>query len=346
MTADSTATWTIIDKYRSHCVAQDFYIETVDERHKPEEFLRMELQPQVGSGWLEMRQIREGLNIGTCDYSLHRQIEQQYCEVADTLAFNLLLSGEIEFCVNGEAAQRSVRSNELWFWKSYSNCIRSSQPAGRMIRGVSIELPVATVGAWLDEAPDELARTLEMLLSLPDSLCCRPCCGGANPLVHVLSEHSPIIQTATRLLAAPKDTFFGQLQFESLAIDLLMQLLSGRYSTRDITINYRARQRAKVDAAVDILREEWTTPPTITALARRVGLNECYLKAWFRKQTGMSVGEYVRKLRMENALELIESGRCTVLEAAFTVGYSNPSHFSSAFKRFHGRLPSCFLVTT
>jgi AraC-like DNA-binding protein len=54
----------------------------------------------------------------------------------------------------------------------------------------------------------------------------------------------------------------------------------------------------------------------------------------------------VRKLRMEKALELIESGENSILQVALSVGYSNPSHFSAAFKRFYGRLPSSYLVKT
>ncbi|PIE69533.1 MAG: AraC family transcriptional regulator, partial [Deltaproteobacteria bacterium] len=46
--------------------------------------------------------------------------------------------------------------------------------------------------------------------------------------------------------------------------------------------------------------------------------------------------------RMTKALELIETGY-SVLDTAAFVGYSNHSHFSAAFRKFHGRLPSCYL---
>lgn len=99
-----------------------------------------------------------------------------------------------------------------------------------------------------------------------------------------------------------------------------------------------------VDGLAD--RCEWSNPPTIAGLARRVGLNECYLKAGFRRRTGQPIGENVRNLRMELALELIESGRASILQTALAVGYPNPSHFSAAFKRHHGRLPSSYLART
>lgn len=57
------------------------------------------------------------------------------------------------------------------------------------------------------------------------------------------------------------------------------------------------------------------TPPTISAMARRVGINESYLKNGFRAQVGCTIGEFVRQKRMKKAMELIESGH-SILETA------------------------------
>ncbi len=103
------------------------------------------------------------------------------------------------------------------------------------------------------------------------------------------------------------------------------------------------RIRTAVDEAVDILHREWSDPPNISTLARRVALNECSLKKEFRRQTGMTIGGYIRRQRMTKALEFIETGRYSILETALFVGYSNPSHFSAAFKKFYGHLPSYYL---
>lgn len=43
---------------------------------------------------------------------------------------------------------------------------------------------------------------------------------------------------------------------------------------------------------------------------------------------------------MEKAYLLIRDGSCNVSQAAFTVGYSNISHFSEAFKNYHGISPA------
>ena len=54
----------------------------------------------------------------------------------------------------------------------------------------------------------------------------------------------------------------------------------------------------------------------------------------------MTISQYVRKLRIETAAELIVSGQCNVSEAAVEVGYQSLSHFSKAFQQVKGCLPS------
>ena len=75
-------------------------------------------------------------------------------------------------------------------------------------------------------------------------------------------------------------------------------------------------------------------------LARRVGLNECYLKRHFRQRTGLGIAAFVRQQRMACALALLESGPCAVQDVARHVGYQSLGHFARAFRAAHGCLPS------
>ncbi|WP_161788446.1 helix-turn-helix domain-containing protein [Desulfonatronum thiodismutans] len=304
------------------------------------ERLRLELPQGKGRGWMEMIQIDRGLGVGMCDYLLEAPFESRYNDVSLRLGFHVLLSGGFEFAVPEMDFRENVQGRELWLHKGRVGEIRYMQPAGCVMRGLSIELPSAMVDAWLDGAPGELGRALEAMIQGTHQACGQT--GRVfSPLIQAVPGTSSIVRSASRLLAMPRDTVCDQLRFESLVLELLARILSFDFPSWQGRARSTARRREAVDEAVDILCAEWADPPTISALARRVGLNECYLKAGFRNRTGLSIGEYVRKLRMEHALELIESGKCSILQVALAVGYSNPSHFSAAFKRFHGRLPSC-----
>ncbi|NCC25824.1 MAG: AraC family transcriptional regulator [Deltaproteobacteria bacterium] len=326
--------------YRRYYLSQGLFVESPHASGSGPGQLRLELAAGSGNGWTELVHIDRGLNVGMCDYELFRPVEGDHFSVGGMVCFNLLMSGEFEVVMPENGGREVIRGGELWLCHDFSTCIRYSQPSHRVIRGMSITLPRSMVEAWLGDPNCGMSQSLEIILrnkNLPNA---SPFQGG-RPLSRCPRQTAPLVSTAARLLATKRDTVCGRLHFESLALNLLAQILGLEYPAR---IQEAIRSTPAIDNAIDILRAEWADPPTIAALARRIGLNECYLKAGFRRRTGQSIGEFVRALRMEHAMELIESGRSSILQAAMAVGYSNPSHFSSAFKRHHGRLPSSYLA--
>jgi AraC-like DNA-binding protein len=101
----------------------------------------------------------------------------------------------------------------------------------------------------------------------------------------------------------------------------------------------------QIRAAADHLAQNLEEPPTLAALARRVGLSETTLKRGFHQVFGTTVFGYLRTRRMARAHALLHSGEATVLEAAALVGYSNPSNFAAAFRREFGLNPKAFQLT-
>lgn len=77
--------------------------------------------------------------------------------------------------------------------------------------------------------------------------------------------------------------------------------------------------------------------PELTAVA---GFNSSKLKRDFKRVYGTTIFKYITKLRMETASDLIVNKYLTIAQAAHEVGYSNPQHFTKAFKRTLGYLPS------
>ena len=78
----------------------------------------------------------------------------------------------------------------------------------------------------------------------------------------------------------------------------------------------------------------------LQAIATAVGCSPFYLSRTFSATTGMTISQYVRKLRIERAAELLVTGRYNVSEAAVEVGYQSLIHFSKAFQQVKGCLPS------
>lgn len=78
----------------------------------------------------------------------------------------------------------------------------------------------------------------------------------------------------------------------------------------------------------------------LQGLASAVGCSPFYLSRTFTATTGMTITQFVRKLRIEKAADLLVTGRYNVSEAAIEVGYQSLSHFSKAFQQVKGCLPS------
>jgi len=103
-------------------------------------------------------------------------------------------------------------------------------------------------------------------------------------------------------------------------------------------------ERDKIQEARNILDQHLDQPHTIKELARKVAMNECYLKKGFKTLVGKTIHEYQQELRINKARELLQQEGRSVTDVSNTLGFSSISHFSTVFKRVTGLKP-CELLT-
>jgi AraC-like DNA-binding protein len=87
------------------------------------------------------------------------------------------------------------------------------------------------------------------------------------------------------------------------------------------------------------LAHHWTREE----LSGRLNLSGERLRKLCQESLGMSPMAYVTQLRMQHAASLLASGRYSVTQVAYRVGYENTLAFSTAFKRVTGTTPSSCL---
>ena len=129
---------------------------------------------------------------------------------------------------------------------------------------------------------------------------------------------------------------------EALSTEILLQVI-GEFSNRAMMnrapTGIRPRDVNSIYEARDYLTQHYRNPPKIPELARMVGLNQTKLKAGFREVTKLTIYSYITKCRMERAADLLQNGNYGIAEVAYEVGYDYPANFTSAFKKFYGKLP-------
>lgn len=79
---------------------------------------------------------------------------------------------------------------------------------------------------------------------------------------------------------------------------------------------------------------------TVEELAKEAGLSRSMLHRKLKKLSGMAAGDIITGIRLQRALELLESDAGTVSEIAYRVGFSDPGYFTRVFKRYFNILPN------
>jgi len=126
----------------------------------------------------------------------------------------------------------------------------------------------------------------------------------------------------------------SSLAIEGLALELLVEV--SRNNTRTI----ERRPPAWLSAARDMLHEQFADNFTIESIARAANVHPSHLSRAFRQHLGCTVGDYVRKLRLEFACREILATDVSLTQIAHHAGFHDHSHFSRTFKQMIGLSPS------
>lgn len=101
----------------------------------------------------------------------------------------------------------------------------------------------------------------------------------------------------------------------------------------------RARP-AWLASVLELLHDAGTEPPGLGELAEAVGVDSSHLARVFRREYGVSVGTYLRRLRLDRAAARLARSADPVARIAADEGFADQSHFTRAFRRHTGVTPA------
>lgn len=115
---------------------------------------------------------------------------------------------------------------------------------------------------------------------------------------------------------------------------------------RRITGSYEKAARLKrqdenrpVRIAKKYVEEHYAEPLTIEQVSQAADLSATYLSTIFKKDTGMTCLEYLSKVRMDTAKQLLKETNYTVADICGRVGYSDVRYFTKSFIKYAGLKP-------
>jgi AraC-like DNA-binding protein len=151
------------------------------------------------------------------------------------------------------------------------------------------------------------------------------------------------LAAATRaILAAPFAVRRQPVYAQAKAIELMCLLLNRmeqRTGKSGVAERPGPRHQSRLYEARDLLTRRYAEAITLPAICREVGLNRMALTSGFRELFGMSVHEFLHKVRMERAYELLLQDASSITRVAEDVGYLHSCNFSTAFRAYFGCSP-------
>jgi AraC family transcriptional regulator len=95
-----------------------------------------------------------------------------------------------------------------------------------------------------------------------------------------------------------------------------------------------------LEQARELLHSDFAKPLRLADIAQAVDVHPVHLAQTFRKFYRCTVGDYVRRLRIEYACHELASSESPIVDIALSAGFCDQSHFTRTFKRLTGLVPS------
>ncbi|AEW00569.1 AraC family transcriptional regulator [Niastella koreensis] len=125
-----------------------------------------------------------------------------------------------------------------------------------------------------------------------------------------------------------------QQPFENLLLEVFNRFLKSKKGTGK-------KIPAWAQELKDLIQDHIDTNLSLKELSKDLSINPSYLSREFSKHfNNLSFGEYIRKQRIEKAMELMATPTYSLTEIAYLTGFSDQSHFTRIFKKHNGISPS------
>ncbi|WP_337103365.1 response regulator [Paenibacillus sp. YIM B09110] len=102
----------------------------------------------------------------------------------------------------------------------------------------------------------------------------------------------------------------------------------------------KSRSRYEIRSAVQWIKDHLGEPISLPVIAEQVGLSPHHISKLFREETGSTVNQYITRLRMEKAIELLRHSNKKVYEVAEEVGIPSYRYFTITFRNWTGVSPT------
>ncbi|HEX8619895.1 MAG TPA: AraC family transcriptional regulator [Thermoanaerobaculia bacterium] len=114
------------------------------------------------------------------------------------------------------------------------------------------------------------------------------------------------------------------------------------HAARNAVLLSQPQASPAIRRAYDLLRARYAEPVSLADLAQATGRHPAYIATAFRQSYGETVGDCLRRLRVEHAAQALAHSDLPLAEIALASGFGDQSHLTRVFKRATGLTPAAY----
>jgi AraC-like DNA-binding protein len=267
------------------------------------------------------------VRVDNLDFRVWRGCPQAMVEshIHSDIEINLLLKGEVEYFSGGQFEIMRAGSLHI-FWAGIPHSLTRFRPETEMLW---IVIPLAWFLQWELPKPfvDGLLRGRILSLAQPSTL--------QSEMMRRWSEDFEALKKSGDGAEMQK--------IVALEVEACLRRISRQWKTfshrpgRSTDVGGASSSQAGKLAA--FIAKNYCEELTIQEIANAVNLHPNYAMQLFRDKCGMSVWEYVLRLRVSHAQYLLLTTNCKLTDVARQSGFASDSRFYAAFEKYSGLAP-------
>lgn len=287
----------------------------------------------LGRGHYHFIELRDGIDLCITHYQLHDDVVIQSPERSHPLEYTFRIA---DGTPRGSSSASQVGTYSIW-----GSGLAPAEPhqdhAVTPTTEVNVHIDPEVFQSFMSYSSDLAFKQLAHLVRPVD-----------QPYYQRSDAMNPAMQMVVhQLLHCP---FLGMTQMmylESKVWELMALLIEQEQSLHHPSHSLptlKPDDIERIHQAKEILLSQMEQPPSLSDLARRVGLNDCTLKRGFRQVFGKTAFGYLHDYRLEQARQLLQKRHLNVSEVARAIGFANRSYFAAAFRKKYGVSPKHYLT--
>ncbi len=290
----------------------------------------------VGAGWQRLFGSFHGVGYSIEWHDFRAKHEFDWASSFHQDCVELCLNLDGNGFVEGRGSRAEFAPNTAGFYFRQKEPLSARRTAGERHQFLTVEFSCPFLAKHLAETKGMLHPVVRAAIEG-----C-PCEHVTGNTVRLTAQQ---LQTIATLRQPPVYAAAQPVWYQCKALELAVTFLVKPEEEFFCTRQQRLAQE-RVEQVVYLLKQNLAAPPSLEELGKKIGCSHFYLSRIFSTQTGQTITQHLRQLRMEKAAELLKSREYNVTEVALEVGYNSLSHFSAAFQETFGCCPGLYPLAT